>query len=152
MAKRPCARPGCPALVERGYCDACRPKSPAALAEQSRGSASGRGYGRRWQKVRLEYLARHPLCVDPYGVHGVMVVAATEVDHIVPHKGDMTRFWDASNWQGLCKECHSKKTATEDGGFGRPKGCYVKTKSSNQSSGDEWCAEKKPAASRGAGQ
>jgi 5-methylcytosine-specific restriction protein A len=69
--------------------------------------------------VRLGYLARHPLCADPFGVHGVRVVAATEVDHIVPHKGDMTLFWNAANWQGLCKDCHSRKTATEDGGFGR---------------------------------
>jgi 5-methylcytosine-specific restriction protein A len=46
-------------------------------------------------------------------------VAANEVDHIKPHKGDMALFWDSSNWQSLCKPCHSAKTATEDGGFGR---------------------------------
>jgi 5-methylcytosine-specific restriction protein A len=38
---------------------------------------------------------------------------ATEVDHIIPHKGDMKLFWDSDNWQGLCKSCHSKKTAKE---------------------------------------
>jgi 5-methylcytosine-specific restriction protein A len=49
-----------------------------------------------------------------------MVKAATVVDHIIPHQGDMTLFWDAdSNWQSLCKTCHDRKTATEDGGFGR---------------------------------
>lgn len=31
----------------------------------------------------------------------------------------MALFWDkVNNWMGLCKPCHSKKTATEDGGFG----------------------------------
>ena len=44
---------------------------------------------------------------------------ATVVDHITPHKGDMVKFWDESNHQGLCKRHHDTKTATEDGGFGR---------------------------------
>jgi 5-methylcytosine-specific restriction protein A len=30
----------------------------------------------------------------------------------------MALFWDSSNWQPLCHECHSSKTAREDGGFG----------------------------------
>lgn len=42
------------------------------------------------------------------------------VDHIIPHKGDMELFWDRNNWQAMAKECHDKKTATEDGGFGKP--------------------------------
>lgn len=49
-----------------------------------------------------------------------MVRAATEVDHIIPHRGDQQLFWDTNNWQGLCKPCHSRKTAQEDGGFGQP--------------------------------
>ena len=47
------------------------------------------------------------------------VVAATVVDHIVPHKGNEAFMWDESNYQSLCKTCHDRKTATEDGGFGR---------------------------------
>jgi HNH endonuclease len=43
----------------------------------------------------------------------------TCVDHIVPHRGDMTLFWDPTNWQTLCDSCHGKKTTREDGGFGR---------------------------------
>jgi hypothetical protein len=39
------------------------------------------------------------------------------VDHIVPHGGDQTLFWDAANHQTLCEPCHNRKTATEDGGF-----------------------------------
>jgi len=45
------------------------------------------------------------------------VVAATVVDHITPHRGDMTLFWDKSNWQSLCKRCHdSHKQRLEKGG------------------------------------
>lgn len=40
------------------------------------------------------------------------------MDHIVPHKGDMTLFWDRNNWQSLCSACHKRKTVLEDGGFG----------------------------------
>ncbi|WP_338080605.1 HNH endonuclease signature motif containing protein [Cohnella luojiensis] len=47
------------------------------------------------------------------------VVAATVVDHIKPHKGNKILFWDKNNWQPLCKQHHDRKTAIEDGGFGR---------------------------------
>jgi len=73
----------------------------------------------RWKATRRGYLAEHPLCADVYRKHGEIVVAAVELDHITPHKEDWTLFWSRDNWQGLCKSCHSKKTSTEDGGFGR---------------------------------
>jgi 5-methylcytosine-specific restriction protein A len=40
------------------------------------------------------------------------------VDHIKPHRGDMTLFWDPNNHQPACDECHNIKTAREDGAFG----------------------------------
>lgn len=82
-----------------------------------RETAAQRGYDSRWQKARAGYLRSHPLCV--HCERRGRVVAANEVDHVVPHKGDMVLFWDNTNWQSLCKPCHSLKTATEDGGFGR---------------------------------
>ena len=66
----------------------------------------------------MGYLAKHPLCV--HCQREGRVQAATDVDHIVPHSGDMELFWDSSNWQGLCHSHHSIKTATEDGGWGAP--------------------------------
>lgn len=85
--------------------------------DEKRGSSSKRGYGSRWQKARDGFLRAHPLCAE-HDRRG-MVVPATVVDHIIPHKGDMVLFWDSSNWQSLCKPCHDEKTAREDGGFGR---------------------------------
>ena len=49
-----------------------------------------------------------------------LITPAKEVDHIVPHKGDMKLFWDQTNWQSLCKPCHdSVKQAEEAAGLGR---------------------------------
>lgn len=69
-----------------------------------KGSSAKRGYGYKWQQARLVFLAANPLCVfcDREG----RTTAATVVDHITPHKGDMTLFWDRANWQPLCKPCH----------------------------------------------
>jgi 5-methylcytosine-specific restriction protein A len=75
---------------------------------EQRPNANARGYGARWQKSSKAYLAAHPTCArcpEP----------ATVVDHIIPHRGDMVKFWDAEgNWCPLCKRCHDRKTATED--------------------------------------
>ncbi|WP_338100978.1 hypothetical protein [Roseovarius nubinhibens] len=30
-----------------------------------------------------------------------------------PHRGDRAKFFDRTNWQALCKPCHSRKTARE---------------------------------------
>lgn len=84
--------------------------------EPKRESSYSRGYDSKWRKARKYFLQDNPLCVhcEKEG----RVVPATDVDHIIPHKGDMNLFWDQSNWQSLCKECHSRKTVKEDGGFG----------------------------------
>jgi len=82
-----------------------------------RENAAARGYTYRWQKVSAGWLRSHPLCAHCEAAGRIK--AASEVDHIVPHKGDMAIFWDNTNWQSLCHSCHSTKTATEDGGFGR---------------------------------
>jgi 5-methylcytosine-specific restriction protein A len=64
------------------------------------------------------YLSQNSLCRDPFGIHGKVLVVATVVDHIQPHKGDYVKFWDVLNWQPLCRACHARKTAMEDGGYG----------------------------------
>jgi 5-methylcytosine-specific restriction protein A len=85
-------------------------------AEIERGNSNARGYGYKWQQARAGYLAKHPLCAECERQGKITV--AVDLDHIEPHKLDMDVFWDRGNWQGLCKSCHSAKTAREDGGFG----------------------------------
>ena len=72
--------------------------------DDRRGSSAKRGYGGRWQKTRVGFLAKHPLCVFCERIG--KVVEATVVDHIKPHKGDMNLFWQRHNWQPLCKHHH----------------------------------------------
>ena len=105
----PCRHPGCAALVPYGnkYCEKHRAMHP----EENR-SASGRGYGNRWNKARKKYLEAHPLCVEC--MKNGRYVKATDVDHIIAHRGNQKLFWDMDNWQALCHSCHSKKTARED--------------------------------------
>lgn len=68
-------------------------------------SSSERGYGYAWRKARDIFLREHPLCVMCQQ-HG-RVTQAQVVDHIQPHQGNQRLFWDATNWQPLCKPHHS---------------------------------------------
>jgi 5-methylcytosine-specific restriction protein A len=120
MAQRaptPCRHPKCPVLLEiPGYC-AEHQRLNRKQYDDRRGSAASRGYGARWQKARAVFLSHNPLCAECER-QGVLM-PATVVDHIKPHRGDQEQFWDASNWGPLCKRCHDIKTVKEDGGFGR---------------------------------
>jgi 5-methylcytosine-specific restriction endonuclease McrA len=80
--------------------------------DDRRGTAASRGYGHKWRKVRLDYLAQHPLCVmcERLG----QVTAATVVDHKEPHRGDQKLFWSRSNWQALCKPHHDATKRAEE--------------------------------------
>ena len=108
--KVPCRHPGCSALVEEGahYC----PDHKALHPEDARPAAYYRGYTREWQRARKSYLESHPLCAQC--ARNGRYTKATVVDHIIPHRGDETLFWDRSNWQPLCKRCHDRKTLTEE--------------------------------------
>ena len=105
----PCRHPGCAALVPYGqkYCELHKPQHPEEVR-----SAAGRGYGKAWQRARKRYLEAHPFCVQC--MKEGKYVKATDVDHIVPHRGNKKLFWDESNWQALCHSHHSIKTWNED--------------------------------------
>jgi 5-methylcytosine-specific restriction protein A len=70
---------------------------------------------RRWRdQLRVAYLATHPLCECGCGR------AATVVDHKQPHNGDAALLYAWDNLQAMTKQCHDRKTAAIDGGFGNP--------------------------------
>ena len=114
--KHACGARGCPALVARGVarCEEHQAKH-RRVVESERGSASERGYDRRWAAARVRFLREHPLCATCLSAG--RVTAGRVVDHVVPHRGDPRLFWDESNWQTLCDytspfNCHGKKTGS----------------------------------------
>ena len=103
-----CNHPGCKTRIDQGaFCD----KHGIKEWDKTRATPSMRGYDRRWRKARTIFLSENPLCVKC--LQQERLTPATEVDHVIPHKGDYERMWDKNNWQSLCKPCHSAKTRAE---------------------------------------
>jgi len=74
-------------------------------SDRYRLNAHDRGYDRRWKRVAREYLWRRPWCIGCLAI-GVKRKAQL-VDHIVPHRGDQTLFWQSANWQSACAWHHN---------------------------------------------
>lgn len=75
-----------------------------------RQSATERGYGYEWQKLRAQAMRRdHWLC-QPCQRKG-RATPATECDHITPKANGGTDALD--NVQAICKPCHKAKTEVE---------------------------------------
>jgi 5-methylcytosine-specific restriction enzyme A len=104
MAKKPCARVGCVALVDRGYCAEHQASAPARVAEERRGSSWKRGYDGAWLRFRKWFLNRHPVCEDCGRL-------ATEPHHIKKVKEYLELRLVEINCKALCHDCHSKRTA-----------------------------------------
>jgi 5-methylcytosine-specific restriction endonuclease McrA len=100
------------------------PRVPGQPERKPRVSARKRGYSAAWEKARAGFLRKHPRCECPEHKGKPTAPRATVVDHHQPHKGDMTLFWNRNNWVPMAAACHSRKTASNDGGFGnrRPEG------------------------------
>ena len=65
----------------------------------------------KWKEMRTVQLIKEPFC-RMCAAKGLRVLAS-DVDHIKPHRGDLTLFEDESNLQSLCHRCHSIKTMAE---------------------------------------
>ena len=119
--KRPCSHPGCPKLVTTRFCDDhC--KVAAADFERDRKDDPIRALYKtaRWKATRLNVLFRDPVC------KACGKWASEEADHVEPARKIVAEFgeeafYDESRLQGLCKKCHSKKTAKEVGWAGHNK-------------------------------
>ena len=106
---RPCRYPGCTILTDGAYCLRHRPApKPDSRSEEAKTW--------RWmyktdawtKRLRPDQLAREPWCAECARIG--FRVRATDVDHIVDHKGDPELFFDSGNLQSLCHSCHSRKT------------------------------------------
>jgi 5-methylcytosine-specific restriction enzyme A len=107
---KPCAQPGC---FQRVPCPV-HARTLALEKEHRRPNRDVRKwyYLARWVHpvwgLRAQVLADDPWCTQCRQI-GVLEVA-TEIDHIVPHRGDPVLFWARENLQGLCRGCHQSKT------------------------------------------
>jgi 5-methylcytosine-specific restriction protein A len=79
-----------------------------AKPDANRPGAHDRGYDHEWRRARKAFLAAHPLCAECE--REGKVTAATVVDHVIPHRGDMVLFWQETNWESLCATHHNRKT------------------------------------------
>lgn len=125
-----CPRKGC-TTRSRGLC-ADHQKDHRKDSDSRRGSRHQRGYGTTWDHLSAQWKADHPICgmradkklhLDHSACarHGLMNAGAIDnplhTDHIVRREDGGSD--DQSNLQTLCQRCHSTKTATEKGQFGR---------------------------------
>lgn len=118
LPKRLCIEPNCSRPVIPGGCRCAEHTENAARRRDSARQERASLYKtKRWESIRRGVLERQGLCV--ICLREGRYTPATVVDHIAPHRGDQRLFYDMNNLQGLCKACHDRKTAAEDGGFGR---------------------------------
>jgi 5-methylcytosine-specific restriction enzyme A len=100
-----CVEPGCTARVPSGRCAAHRQD-----VEAYRPNIHIRRLYRtaRWRRIREQKQRENPLCAECQA--NGYVEPWTDLDHRIPHRGDLVLFWDASNLVGLCHPHHSAKT------------------------------------------
>ncbi len=85
---------------------------------------------KEWRAMRQRALSDNPLCMccKFYGY----LKPSVDVDHIRPWRGQLDLFYDMSNLQTLCQQCHSKKTQAESKGVLYDyRGCRVMDTNSN---------------------
>ena len=74
------------------------------MATVQRKSGRECGYNAEWDRESLHYRRQHPLCL---GCEAMGRVTPTKVtDHIQPHRGSKTLFWDPLNRQPACRWHH----------------------------------------------
>lgn len=110
MPSKPPRICGCSHRVAAGIlcpCEAKRAAERKARFDKGRPSASRRGLGADWRKLRAAHLDRHPNC-------RICGAPGEEVDHITPRRVAPERRLDPTNLQTLCKPCHSRVKQREE--------------------------------------
>jgi 5-methylcytosine-specific restriction protein A len=112
-APRPCRFRGCPktTTARHGYCVDHEHGSHRWVAAGGgpRASATERGYGWNWTRLRNRKIRTNPLCeiCEKEG----RIEVATQVDHILSKDKGGDDSWE--NLMSLCRRCHDLKTARE---------------------------------------
>lgn len=84
----------------------------ASSSWQHRGTATERGYGAAWRKLRDSIMKRDCYLCQVCAAKG-RVTSANQVDHITPKAKQGTD--DPENLQSICDPCHRDKSTTDKG-------------------------------------
>jgi 5-methylcytosine-specific restriction protein A len=114
-----CTIAGCPEYTDKGRCEAHRQE-----AEQRRGTARQRGYGRDHEtRFRPGVLAKNPTCVCGEEAHGhgqPCGKPSQHADHWPSSRRELQAAGldpnDPRHGRGLCGPCHSAETARHQPG------------------------------------
>jgi 5-methylcytosine-specific restriction protein A len=110
----PCKHIGCPQLTHDRYCADHAPLHPRYVRpEDSRPSPHKRGYDAEWRKIRAEVLVRHHIPKAQWGAY--------DIDHNPPYNRLIESDHRKYELIPRLRSDHSRKTATQDGGFGNRK-------------------------------
>ncbi|WP_263079239.1 HNH endonuclease [Endozoicomonas sp. Mp262] len=117
--KKACRKRGCSGTTRErhGYCERHGDLAHSYARKQRReGSASQRGYGAAWQKLRRAVLERDGYLCQECRRQGI-AKTANHVDHIKAKAfgGDDS----LDNLQALCPTCHHRKSGREGAALSR---------------------------------
>jgi len=105
-AKRPCRKPGCANLCDKGFCAEHAPEAKRQR-ERYRGSPHSRGYGRQHRKVSERTMKRdHYLCQRCLSLG--RVTPATDSHHIKKLATHPKLHLDPDNRSSVCRDCHEE--------------------------------------------
>jgi 5-methylcytosine-specific restriction protein A len=115
---RPCKNGGCPYLVNEGavFCRSCIERGVIHPVSDYRAQHNAMYDSPEWRRYSKDYRDAHPLCADPYHRHVGETRAVHAVDHITPHCGNRSLFWNPKNHQPLCEACHNWKSTQDKAG------------------------------------
>lgn len=103
-----------------GQCPECLNET-RKQSDRQRPNGYRRGYTTEWAKFSRQFLAENPYCASPAcrALPAWARTPATDVDHTDGHSRTCPHRYDTTHLQPLCHPCHSTKTATDDGSYGR---------------------------------
>src|SRR5262245_5077333 len=98
-------------------------RMPGKSWQHDRRSRQERGYGKEWDRLRLEILKRDAyLCRCEDCIAAARIRPASQVDHRISKADWLRRFGtldgvdDPSNLRAIHSECHERKSIREKGG------------------------------------
>lgn len=112
---KPCAHPTCTELVEGRFCKKHQKESNRNYEKYHRDPETAKRYGRKWRKIRNQFIKEHPLCQQCLKENRLKT--AEEVHHILPLKRGGSH--DEKNLMALCKSCHSRISVKDGDRFGK---------------------------------